>query len=120
VPYYILTLKIEMALVNILMMSTAEIFGNVHFKWFAKSQAHHHLMGGLVGYIGVMYFLVQSFTGANLLYVSAMWEGMITVLGSIVAYFLLGERFNSPVQYFGIVLGLIAMLMVHAGGVPHK
>ena len=109
-----------MALVNIVMMSLAEIFGNVHFKWFAKSQAHHHLIGGLVGYIGVMYFLTQSFMNANLLYVSAMWEGMITVMGAIVAYFFLGERFNSGIQYVGLVLGLVAMLLVHAGGVPGK
>lgn len=105
-----------MALVNILMMSLAETFGNVHFKWFAKSNQHHHLLGGLVGYIGVMYFLIQSFSSESLMYVSAMWEGMITVLGALVAYFFLGERFSSPVQYLGIVFGLMGMLMVHAGG----
>jgi hypothetical protein len=43
---------------------------------------------------------------------------MITVIGSAVAIFFLGERFNSPIQYWGIVLGLVAMLMVHSGGVP--
>jgi multidrug transporter EmrE-like cation transporter len=97
-------------------MSLAETFGNVHFKWFAKTQAHHHMIGGLVGYIGVMYFLVQSFSAESLLYVSAMWEGMITVLGAMVAYFFLGERFTSPIQYLGILFGLAGMVMVHAGG----
>jgi multidrug transporter EmrE-like cation transporter len=109
-----------MALANILMMSLAETFGNVHFKWFSKSQAHHHMIGGLVGYIGVVYFLVQSFSAESLLYVSAMWEGMITVLGALVAYFFLGERFTSPVQYLGIIFGLLGMIMVHAGGIPSK
>jgi multidrug transporter EmrE-like cation transporter len=107
-----------MALANILLMSLAETFGNVHFKWFAKSQAQTHMIGGLVGYIGVVYFLVQSFSSAeSLLYVSAMWEGMITVLGALVAYFFLGERFSSPVQYLGIIFGLVGMIMVHMGGV---
>jgi len=105
-----------MALTTIALMSLAETFGNVHFKWFAKSQAHHHMIGGLVGYIGVMYFLVQSFSAESLLYVSAMWEGMITVLGAMVAYFFLGERFTSPIQYLGILFGLAGMVMVHAGG----
>ena len=109
-----------MALANIMLMSLAETFGNVHFKWFAKSQAHHHMIGGLVGYIGVVYFLVQSFSAESLLYVSAMWEGMITVLGALVAYFFLGERFSSPVQYLGIIFGLLGMIMVHAGGIPAK
>lgn len=106
-----------MALATILMMSLAETFGNVHFKWFAKSQAHHHMIGGVIGYVGVMYFLIQSFSMESLLYVSAMWEGMITVLGALVAYFFLGERFTSPVQYLGIIFGLLGMIMVHAGGV---
>jgi multidrug transporter EmrE-like cation transporter len=107
-----------MTLINIVLMTLAEIFGNVHFKWFAASGAHSHLIGGVIGYLGVMFYLVQSFSAGNLLYVSAMWEGMITVIGSAVAIFFLGERFNSPIQYWGIVLGLVAMLMVHSGGVP--
>jgi hypothetical protein len=109
-----------MALVQIMMMSLAETFGNVHFKWFAKSQAHHHLLGGVMGYVGVMYYLVQSFSSSSLMYVSAMWEGMITVLGALVAYFFLGERFTSPVQYLGIVFGLLGMMMVHGGGLHSK
>jgi hypothetical protein len=43
---------------------------------------------------------------------------MITVMGAVVAYFFLGERFNSGIQYVGLALGLVAMLLVHAGGVP--
>jgi multidrug transporter EmrE-like cation transporter len=60
--------------------------------------------------------LVQSFSAESLLYVSAMWEGMITVLGAMVAYFFLGERFTSPIQYLGILFGLAGMVMVHSGG----
>jgi multidrug transporter EmrE-like cation transporter len=78
------------------------------------------MIGGLVGYIGVVYFLVLSFSSESLLYVSAMWEGMITVLGALVAYFFLGERFSSPVQYLGIIFGLLGMIMVHMGGIPSK
>jgi multidrug transporter EmrE-like cation transporter len=54
-----------------------------------------------------------------MLWVGAMWEGMITVIGSLVAFFVLGERFTSPVQYAGLGLGLLAMLMVHYGGDHH-
>jgi hypothetical protein len=50
------------------------------------------------------------------MYVSIMWEAMITILGSLVAYFYLNERFDHWVQYFGIVLALVAMALVHYGG----
>jgi len=105
-----------MSLAAVFAMSLAEIFGNVNFKMFAESNHGRHLIGGVFGYIAVMYFLVQSFMSANMLWVGAMWEGMITVIGSLVAYFVLGERFSHPMQYAGLALGLLAMLMVHYGG----
>ena len=105
-----------MSLASVFAMSLAEIFGNFHLKNFAASNSHHNLLCGILGYCGVLYFLVRSFMlGGTLLWVSAMWEGMITVLGAGVAFFVLGERFNHPIQYIGILLGIVAMLMVHYG-----
>jgi multidrug transporter EmrE-like cation transporter len=109
-----------MSLASVFAMSLAEIFGNFHLKNFASSNSKHNLLCGILGYCGVLYFLVRSFMlGGTLLWVSAMWEGMITVLGAGVAFFILGERFSHPIQYFGILLGVIAMLMVHYGGDQH-
>ena len=105
-----------MSLVHILAMSIAEIFGNFHLKTYASNSKGKNLVCGVMGYCGVLYFLVRSFAlGGSLLWVSAMWEGMITVLGAGVAYFILGERFKHPVQYLGILVGIVAMLMVHFG-----
>jgi hypothetical protein len=44
-----------------------------------------------------------------------MVEGMITVLGAGFAIFVLGERFSHPIQYFGIFLAIVAMMLVHLG-----
>jgi drug/metabolite transporter (DMT)-like permease len=44
-----------------------------------------------------------------------MVEGMITVLGAGFAIFVLGERFSHPIQYFGIFLAIVAMILVHLG-----
>ncbi len=105
-----------MSLTTVFMMSIAEIFGNFHLKNYAASNKHHNLLCGLVGYCGVLYFLVRSFAlGGSLLWVSAMWEGMITVLGAGVAIFILGERFSHPIQYLGVLLAILAMFMIHYG-----
>jgi multidrug transporter EmrE-like cation transporter len=40
---------------------------------------------------------------------------MITILGAGVAFFILGERFKHPIQWVGLVLALVAVLMVHFG-----
>ena len=105
-----------MSLAHVLAMSVAETFGNVHLKNFAASNSKHNLFCGVAGYCGVLYFLVRSFAlGGSLLWVSAMWEGMITVLGAGFAIFVLGERFSHPIQYFGIFLAIVAMFLVHLG-----
>jgi multidrug transporter EmrE-like cation transporter len=105
-----------MSLAHVLAMSVAETFGNFHLKNFAASNSHHNLFCGIAGYCGVLYFLVRSFAlGGSLLWVSAMWEGMITVLGAGFAIFVLGERFSHPIQYFGIFLAIVAMMLVHLG-----
>jgi multidrug transporter EmrE-like cation transporter len=105
-----------MALVTVFAMSVAEIFGNFHLKTFAASNSKHNLVCGVMGYCGVLYFLIRSFAlGGSLLWVSAMWEGMITVMGAGVAFFVLGERFSHPIQYIGLLMGIVAMLMVHFG-----
>jgi multidrug transporter EmrE-like cation transporter len=105
-----------MTLLNVLAMSLAEIFGNANFKNFTGSGGHHgHLVGGFVGYLGVMYFLIQSFASTSMLVTTFMWEGMITVLGSAYAFIILGERFTSWIQYVGVVLAIISVWMVHCG-----
>ena len=93
-----------------------EIFGNFNIQKYATSNKNTDLLLGILGYIGVIFFLTRSFSSGNMLWVSTMWEGMIIVLGSSFAYFYLGERFHHPVQYLGILLGLLAMSCVHYGG----
>lgn len=105
-----------MTLLNVLAMTLAEIFGNANLKHYASGGGHHgHIAAGLVGYLGVTYFLIRSFSSASMLWVGAMWEGMITLLGSAYAFFILGERFSSWIQYAGLGLGVLAMYMVHCG-----
>ena len=105
-----------MTLLNVCCMSIAEIFGNRNFQNYAQSSNYRDLFLGVLGYIGVMYFLTKSFGHGNMLWVTSMWEGMIILLSASFAYFYLGERFHHPVQYFGIVLGILAVFCVHSGG----
>jgi len=106
-----------MTILNVVCMSVAEIFGNRSIQNYAQSRKMRDLILGLLGYIVVIYFLYRSFSNKNMMWVSAMWQGMIIVLGSAFAYFYIGERFTHPLQYFGVLLGLLAMFCVSYGGV---
>lgn len=104
-----------MVLFEVLCMSCAETFGNFNLKWFAESGRHHHLGLGLMGYAAVLFFLVRAFALKNVLMVTALWEGMITIIGAGAAYFILGERFRHPIQWVGVLLALVAVAMIHYG-----
>lgn len=106
-----------MVLLEVLCMSCAETFGNFNLKWFAESghTAKHHLGYGLLGYGAVLFFLVRAFALKNVLMVTALWEGMITIIGAGSAYFILGERFHHPVQWLGIILAVLAVFLIHYG-----
>lgn len=104
-----------MTLPSILAMSCAEIFGNCQIKLYAETKKYKHLILGLLGYAGLLYFLIRVFgtKSNNMLYVNTMWQSIVVVLGSIVAYFLLGDRMTHPVQYLGILLGILAVYCVN-------
>ena len=104
-----------MTLLNVCLMTMIEIFGNFNIQNYVRTNRYRDLFLGILGYVGVIFFLIRSFNHGNMLWVSAMWEGMIIVLGSAFAYFYLEERFHHPIQYLGILLGLMAMLCVNYG-----
>jgi multidrug transporter EmrE-like cation transporter len=105
-----------MSFIYVLAMTAAELIGNAHLKWFADEGKHHNLMFGVMAWMAVLFFLIKTLSSSSMMWTCIMWEAMITILGSLVAYFYLNERFDHWVQYFGIVLALVAMALVHYGG----
>jgi len=98
-----------------------EIIGDFGFKDFAKHGGLKGFVIGTTGYIGVIYFLIRSLQGSNILLVNAVWDGLSALVESLAAFVILGERFNDPWKYFGIgliVTGLFFLKMPMVS--PHK
>jgi multidrug transporter EmrE-like cation transporter len=106
-----------MSLVDITLLSLVEIVGDFGFKAFARGGQLFDFGQGIAGYVGVIYFLIRSFTVGNVLYVNGMWDGMSTLLEAIAAYIFLGERLNTVWQYFGLVLLVSGLILVRMGGI---
>ncbi len=106
-----------MSLIDISLLSLVEIFGDFKLKDYARTNQLSSLAQGISGYIGVIYFLIRSFKGGNILYVNAMWDGISALFESIAAYHILGERLNTISQYFGIVLICIGIGILNLGGI---
>ncbi len=101
-----------MSLLEVIGLSLIEIIGDSSLKQYANDQGIMYLGIGIVGYIGVVIMLIISLQGSTLLLVNNAWDGTSTLLSSIYAYFILGERFDNYLQYFGIVFIIIGLYLL--------
>ena len=108
-----------MTTLNVVWATLSEILGDFGFKEFARQGTTKGFLQGSLGYVGVIFFLIQSLKGGNILYVNGAWDGISGILESLAAYFILGERFNHPMQY--VALGIIALglFLLRYYGVPY-
>ena len=99
---------------DIIPLIFTEIIGDFGYKAFANKGGLCNFITGTTGYIGVIYFLIRSLQNSQVLLVNAAWDGLSTLIESIAAIIILGERFDDPWKYFGIfliVLGLFFLKM---------
>ena len=106
---------------GILLLTLSEIVGDFGYKEFANKGGFKPFATGTIGYIGVIYFLISSLQGSQVLLVNAAWDGISALVESLAAFFLLGERFDDPLKYFGIILIVIGLFFLRMPMVsPHK
>ena len=104
-----------MSMPNLLGLSLTEIIGDFGFERFANTEKISGFIQGSVGYIGVIYFLIKSLKGGNVMYVNGMWDGISGIIETIAAYILLGERLNG-LQYLGIVMIAAGLVFLKSFG----
>jgi multidrug transporter EmrE-like cation transporter len=89
---------------DLLPLIFTEIVGDFGFKEFANYGGITNFTVGLSGYVGVIYYLIRSLQGSNILLVNAVWDALSAIIESIAAIIILGERFDDPCKYLGIIL----------------
>jgi multidrug transporter EmrE-like cation transporter len=101
-----------MSLSQIVGLSTVEIVGDFAFKEFANKGGLLPLVVGITGYIGVMVMLIVSLQGSSILLVNGAWDGVSTIIESVAAYLILGERFQYTQQYIGLAFIIVGLFLL--------
>jgi multidrug transporter EmrE-like cation transporter len=101
-----------MSLPQIFTLTCFEVVGDFGIKEYANDRGLQYLGAGIVGYIGVVIMLIVSLQDSSILLVNNGWDGMSSLLESILAYLILGERFDNYMQYVGIVFIVVGMYLL--------
>jgi len=101
-----------MSVPQIFALALVEIVGDYGLKEYANEGGWHYLATGVVGYISLVILLIISLQGSTLLLVNNAWDGTSSILESLFAFFILGERFDNYLQYLGIVMVISGMLLL--------
>jgi multidrug transporter EmrE-like cation transporter len=101
-----------MSFVDIGALCLAEIVGDFGFKAFANNGGIRNFATGSFGYLGVIFFLIKSLQGSTVLLVNTAWDGLSTLIESVAAFFILGERFADPMQYVGLALIIVGLFFL--------
>jgi multidrug transporter EmrE-like cation transporter len=104
----------DKAFSSIVLLSVVEIYGDFALRFYAQTNNSTYLFHGIAGYVGVIFFLIQSLRHGNVLYVNGMWDGMSGILESAAAYVVLGDRLEKPIQYVGLVLTFVGLFLLKA------
>jgi multidrug transporter EmrE-like cation transporter len=101
-----------MSLPYILGLSFTEIIGDVALKEYANDKGIMYLGIGIAGYISIIILLVLSLQDSTILLVNNAWDGTSSLIESLYAYFILGERFDNYLQYFGVFFIIIGLYLL--------
>jgi multidrug transporter EmrE-like cation transporter len=101
-----------MSFSDIVALSAIEVFGDFSLRWYAQTNSPSYLASGVLGYAGVVFYLIKCFRKGNVLYVNSMWDSISTVIESLAAYVVLGDRLKTPTQYIGLSLIIAGIYML--------
>jgi len=101
-----------MSVPQIFALAAIEIVGDYGLKEYANEGGWHYLATGIVGYIGIIVMLIISLQGSTILMVNNAWDGASSILESLFAFFILGERFDNYLQYIGVCMIIGGMMLL--------
>lgn len=89
-----------------------EIIGDFGYESFANHGGIKNFATGTISYIGVVYYLIRSLQGSNILLINGVWDGLSALIESLAAFIILGERFETWREYFGLFLIIVGLIFL--------
>jgi multidrug transporter EmrE-like cation transporter len=102
----------DLSLFFVIILSVVEIFADFNLRFYAQTGTNSYLYYGILGYVGVVYFLIQSLKYGNVLYMNSIWDGVSGLIESLAAYYFLGDRLENNTQYVGVLFVIVGIVLM--------
>ena len=99
----------------IVLLSLIEFVGDSNFKEYSRSKTFKNLVIGVIAYIFVVKFLIESFKRRNLIFTNAMWDAISTLISTLLAVFILKENLNNWQQWVGLLSIIFGLALLNYG-----
>jgi len=94
-------------------ISLIEYVGDSSARLYATTNDSNFWYIAAAAYVGVFQTLIYILRTHNVLYTNVMWDGVSALIESALAYLLLGDRLDSPIQYFGALLIILGLFLIN-------
>jgi multidrug transporter EmrE-like cation transporter len=108
-----------MVLGIVTLMSFVEFIGNMSFKTYARSNELNYLIIGAVAYFLMVKLLIETLRTSNLMYANGMWDGVSTILETVLAFILLRETLSNGYQWSGLGFIIVGTFLLNVGKIPY-
>ena len=109
-------MSMDWGFIFVFLLASVEIFADFNLRWYAQSGSMLNLVSGITGYAGVVALLIESFRYNNVLYVNGLWDGLSSIIESIAAFYILGDRLKNTQQYVGLILTVAGVALMKLTG----
>lgn len=108
-----------MVLGLITLLSFVEYIGDASFKTYARSDEGMYLIFGIIAYALMVKLLISALRTSNLIYTNGMWDGISAIIGTTLAFILLGERLSNKYQWGGLAMIIAGVFLINVGKIPY-
>jgi multidrug transporter EmrE-like cation transporter len=103
----------------IVIVSVIEYIGDVNFKFFAREGLSKYLITGLAAYGIMISFVIKLLRQSNVVYLNGIWDSTSSIIESILAMVVLGERLTNTTQYAGLIFSILGTVLLNVGKIPY-
>lgn len=98
-----------------ILLSAVEYIGDSNARLWVLTNEPKFWYIAATAYVGVFQVLIMVLRRHNVLRANVMWDGVSAVVESVLAYLLLGDRLDSPIQYAGLGFIIVGLFMLGPG-----